>query len=605
MAYQVNSYNGSILTTVEDGTIDTTTDLRFVGKNYAGYGEIQNENFLHLLQSFAGTSAPPKSIVGQIWYDSVTKKLKFYDGSKYKVASGAVVSTTAPTDLASGDLWFNDSSKQLYTWSGTNFVLIGPAATPETGASGAVGRTIVDSLGTPMPIVELQAGGTTLAIVSKNDFLIGSINPISGFSRVKKGITLINTDGTTGITTPSAQQYFWGTASNALKLAGVDATDYVTKGDLNFDDTWFRSDVGFKLGAAKDLWVHKESQDPFYAAVGGDPLRDEDQVVFEQRVVGEPITFRLRVNENDSLNVIKIRTSGLYPAIDGSLSLGGTVGGNTRRWAEVHASNFYGLFNGNLTGNTVGIHQGNVKDSTGAVAYDATSKIHYGQLGTTLNRSVIYGDVYGEVNGAATSAGLLGTYSPSIPTLPSSVVIRDTSGNINANSFVGTATQADSLKVGTEYRSAATAATYNTIAARDAGGNLTAELFQGTATAARYADLAEKYLTDKEYEPGTVVAVCNHGDHEVEASSEGQRAIGVVSTNPAFMMNKDLEGGTYIALKGRVPVKVTGAVRKGQRLVAGNYGTANVANNNSTDVFAIALESSDEIGVKLIEAVIL
>lgn len=64
MAYQVNKYNGTLLTTVEDGTIDTTTDLRFIGKNYAGYGEVQNENFLHLLENFANTSAPSKVLTG-------------------------------------------------------------------------------------------------------------------------------------------------------------------------------------------------------------------------------------------------------------------------------------------------------------------------------------------------------------------------------------------------------------------------------------------------------------------------------------------------------------------------------------------------------------
>lgn len=127
----------------------------------------------------------------------------------------------------------------------------------------------------------------------------------------------------------------------------------------------------------------------------------------------------------------------------------------------------------------------------------------------------------------------------------------------------------------------------------------------GTATAARYADLAEKYLADKEYEPGTVVSVCEHEDHEVEACNWGQRAIGVVSTNPAFMMNKDLEGGTYVALKGRVPCKITGAVRKGQRLIAGNNGTAVAAVPHAGDVFAIALESSNESDVKIIEVLVL
>jgi hypothetical protein len=143
---------------------------------------------------------------------------------------------------------------------------------------------------------------------------------------------------------------------------------------------------------------------------------------------------------------------------------------------------------------------------------------------------------------------------------------------------------------------------FNTIAVRDGAGTLHAEIFDGTALAARYADLAEKYLADKEYEVGTVVVV--GGEKEVTASSYGDLAIGVVSINPALMMNKDLEGGTYIALKGRVPVKVIGMVQKGDRLVATDSGCAKAATDR-LDTFAIALESSDDAGVKLVESVIL
>jgi hypothetical protein len=135
MAYKVDKFNGTFLTSVEDGTIDTTTDLRFVGKNYAGYGEVQNENFLHLLENFANTTAPPKAIGGQIWFDSGEKKLKFYDGSQWKVAAGAVSVGTAPSNLASGELWWDSSAKQLYAWSGTEFILVGPEASPDLGAS--------------------------------------------------------------------------------------------------------------------------------------------------------------------------------------------------------------------------------------------------------------------------------------------------------------------------------------------------------------------------------------------------------------------------------------------------------------------------------------
>jgi len=614
MAYQVNRYNGAFIVSVEDGTIDTTTDLRFVGKNYAGYGEIQNENFLHLMENFAGVSAPPKSVAGQIWYDSVTKKLKFYDGSQYKVASGAVVSTTAPAGLVAGDLWFNDTSKQLYTWSGTNFVLIGPAAAPEAGASGAISRTIQDSLGTPVPVVELQAGGVTLAIVSKVDFIIGNINPIVGFSRVKKGITLINTDSTSGITTPSAQQYFWGTASNALKLGGLESSVFLQKGDLNFDEqAWFRNDSGFYLGAGKELLVHKESQDPFFNSTGGDPNRDEDQIVIEQRQPNSPITIRFKVNDNDTFNLYKIRATGIYPALSANLNLGGNVGSKSFIWKEVHASNFYGILNGNIVestnptatpilNNTSRVLTANINANNGTQAFDATNKIFFGQIGSPVIRSTVYGDLKGDISGEAGTAKKLGNYSPSVDTVVSTVVVRDTSGNINAASFIGTATQADTLNVSGTYRTASTANSFNTIAARDGAGHLFAEIFEGTATAARYADLAEKYLADAEYEIGTVVVV--GGEKEVTASSYGDLAIGAVSANPAFMMNKDLEGGTYIALKGRVPVKVTGVVKKGDRLVASDQGCAKVATDR-LDIFAIALESSDDAGVKLVESVIL
>jgi hypothetical protein len=75
MAYQVNRFNGTFLVNVADGTIDSSTDLRFLGKNYAGYGQVQNENFLHLLENFAGASNPPKPIAGQLWFDAVSRKI--------------------------------------------------------------------------------------------------------------------------------------------------------------------------------------------------------------------------------------------------------------------------------------------------------------------------------------------------------------------------------------------------------------------------------------------------------------------------------------------------------------------------------------------------
>lgn len=127
--------------------------------------------------------------------------------------------------------------------------------------------------------------------------------------------------------------------------------------------------------------------------------------------------------------------------------------------------------------------------------------------------------------------------------------------------------------------------------------------FEGTATSAQYADLAEKYLADKEYEVGTVVRV--GGEAEVTACSNLTTAIGVVSDAPAFLMNKDLEGGTVIALKGRVPVKVIGYVHKGDRLIAGQDGCARKQFDGSGHVFAIALSDHSHSGQGMIEAIIL
>jgi hypothetical protein len=134
--------------------------------------------------------------------------------------------------------------------------------------------------------------------------------------------------------------------------------------------------------------------------------------------------------------------------------------------------------------------------------------------------------------------------------------------------------------------------------------NIYGMTFVGTSTTAKYADLAEMYLADDEYEAGTVVVV--GGSAEVTAcTSHGQDSVvGVVSTNPAYKMNSDLPGGTYIALKGRVPVKVLGPIQKGQRLSTSHEpGYAEYAAGAYS--FAIALETNISLGTKVIEAIIL
>ena len=122
---------------------------------------------------------------------------------------------------------------------------------------------------------------------------------------------------------------------------------------------------------------------------------------------------------------------------------------------------------------------------------------------------------------------------------------------------------------------ATSANTAGAIVARGASGEFSAGLITGTATNARYADLAENYLADADYAPGTVLDF--GGTHEVTASSANStRVAGVVSTNPAHLMNSILEGDnvTALALTGRVPTQVVGTVRKGDMMVSAGNGHA-------------------------------
>jgi hypothetical protein len=588
MAYQVNKFNGTFLVAVEDGTIDTTTDLRFVGKNYAGYGEVQNENYLHLLESFANTTAPPKAIMGQIWYDSANSKLKFYTGSKFKVANGAEVSSTAPSGLSTGEFWWDSVAKQLYTWSGTDYVLVGPAASPDLGASSVTAQVVKDSLNNNHTIIKMVSAGTVVAIVSQDEFTLNpTTNPIQDFSLIKKGITLVKTPSS-GVT--GDDHYFWGTASNALTLNGFSAASFLKKDDLRFSSKISFTDDGLTVGANNDLLIAKELTDGLVLA----------------SQLGGPITIRI-TSGGVKNKIATFDFTSITPGDDGAYDIGLV----TAKWRNIYANNFYGSLTGNLTGNSVGTHNGDIiADDTTVLINSTTGQIGYD--GATL-RGNLFGSVQGDLTGNADNASKLTGIAPSV-TVPSavnkiSIPVRDATGNIAATKFIGITDKADRIKIDDSatdtdatYRTAKTTATANSIAARDPSGDLYATLFQGTATAARYADLAEKYLADQEYEVGTVVMV--GGEKEVTASHEGVRAVGVVSANPAFMMNKDLEGGTYIALKGRVPVKVSGAVKKGDHLVASDNGCA-VARHVDLYTFAIALESSDDTGLKLIEAVIL
>ena len=195
MAYTIDRYNNTQLTLVEDGTVDQTSDLKFVGRNYAGYGEIQNENFLFLLENFSGTVPPPRALSGQIWFDSSVRKLKFYDGTKFRTTGGAEVSPTQPTGLTEGDFWWDSANDQLYAFNGTSFILVGPQDAGDALTQWR-SQTVRDNTGASRPIIAGVVNDEVGVVLSNLEFTVDNTdvsNAIPGFDRIKKGLTLKDT----------------------------------------------------------------------------------------------------------------------------------------------------------------------------------------------------------------------------------------------------------------------------------------------------------------------------------------------------------------------------------------------------------------------------
>ena len=137
--------------------------------------------------------------------------------------------------------------------------------------------------------------------------------------------------------------------------------------------------------------------------------------------------------------------------------------------------------------------------------------------------------------------------------------------------------------------------------------------FHGTATTAQYADLAEMYSSDADYEPGTVVKIGGEAEVTQTTTAFCGDVFGIVSTDPAYLMNSDLTGTRVaVALEGRVPCKVIGPVKKGQRLLTSETpGVARAATDyemqEHMDWYRIvgrALEDKSTESIGLVEVVV-
>ena len=124
MAYKLNKTNGALLVDLIDGTIDiNSTSLTLVGRNYTGYGEAFNENFIKLLENFSNSNSPSNPILGQLWWDTSEARLKVYEGSVFKAVGGPFVQKDQP-NMVAGDLWMDNVNNQLYFYASSSLYLL-------------------------------------------------------------------------------------------------------------------------------------------------------------------------------------------------------------------------------------------------------------------------------------------------------------------------------------------------------------------------------------------------------------------------------------------------------------------------------------------------
>jgi hypothetical protein len=261
MAYKINNTFGTLLVTLADGTIDTTTtDITLIGKGYAGFGEKLNENLVKLLENFNNTSAPSNKVQGQLWYDRTNNQLNVYTGAKFKPVGSTENSTTAPTNAVLGDMWFDTTNSQLYVYSGTAWTLIGPTTVAGSGVTQVITEAPEDNTGVKRSILKLVANDTVVGVVSNLAFTPSSTEALgaalisAGFSTVAQGLQL---------STSVASAKFRGTATDSDALGGVAAASFLRSdsADTTTGRLTVQTDDGIRLGAGNDVTMSLSSDD--------------------------------------------------------------------------------------------------------------------------------------------------------------------------------------------------------------------------------------------------------------------------------------------------------------------------------------------------------
>lgn len=211
MAYTINRTDGTAIVTVPDGQIDqASTDIVLIGKNFSGFGEFLNENFVKILENFASDAQPTQPLTGQLWFDVTESRIKVYSGTEWKAVGTSALATSRPLDVSTGDFWFNTSTRQLYFYDGTRDYLLGPDYTASQGVSGTVVENIEDSSRSNRTVTSIYVGGNRVGFFSTSEFTPRIAIPGFDQSAVRVGFNPINSNFR-----------FLGNALNAESLGGL------------------------------------------------------------------------------------------------------------------------------------------------------------------------------------------------------------------------------------------------------------------------------------------------------------------------------------------------------------------------------------------------
>ena len=222
MSYLVNKTDGTLIATVLDGQTDNTaTSIILIGKQVTNYGELQNENFVHIMENFSSTIDPPQPLGGQLWWNSDKKTMQVFDATLWRPVTGFTSANTAPSNSYVGDQWYDATNQQYKVYNGTEWLTVGPAYSVLDGKSGAIVENVYDTSLNKHTIVKVYHNGNVTAIINRDAQFTPNV-AIGGFTTVHPGIS------------------FTG-AVDAIKLYGT-ATNSDTLGNLA-PGQFLRSDV--------------------------------------------------------------------------------------------------------------------------------------------------------------------------------------------------------------------------------------------------------------------------------------------------------------------------------------------------------------------------